>query len=433
MDAAGILAGGEQAGEGGGAILREDDASHHVMRGRDDLDETAREIEAAIGAALDHSPEQATDIGGAEMAHVDPQPAIRRRVAAADFGHHRSADDVARRALQAWIIIVHEAPAVAAEEVTAGAAQTLLEHRPGHPRVGAGEEAGGVELHHLHVAQGQARLQRHGHAVAGFIARGRVIFVHRRAAAGGEQNGARLDEDELAAAHVDHQHARQGIAVAGANERNGAMLFETLDVARPHLLGEPVDDLDAGEVALVDGAVEGLAGEGLLMDRAVGVAIEEAAELALELADTKLRHGDEGPGEILLVEKLAALDRVHEMPLGGIARGQRDVVAALHHASAAAFTEQALDGDGDRKVRRRLLGVKRGEEPSAAGAEDEDVGGEALHHSVAVQFPLPLREREGPVAKRREGEGAGAASSQFGTSPLTPALSRKGRGKRSEG
>ena len=37
-------------------------------------------------------------------------------------------------------------------------------------------------------------------------------------------------------------------------------------LARPHLLGEPVDDLDAGEVALVHGAVEGLAGERLLVD-----------------------------------------------------------------------------------------------------------------------------------------------------------------------
>ena len=53
---------------------------------------------------------------------------------------------------------------------------------------------------------------------------------------------------------------------------------------RPHLLHQPVDDLDAGEVALVDGAVEGLAGERLAVQAAVGIAIEEAADLVFQLA-----------------------------------------------------------------------------------------------------------------------------------------------------
>ena len=63
------------------------------------------------------------------------------------------------------------------------------------------------------------------------------------------------------------------------------MLFEAIDVARPHLLGEAIDDLDAGQIALVHGAVERLAGERFLVDRAVGIAIEETAELVLQLAD----------------------------------------------------------------------------------------------------------------------------------------------------
>ena len=63
------------------------------------------------------------------------------------------------------------------------------------------------------------------------------------------------------------------------------MLLQPVDAARPHLLGEPVHDLDAGEVALVHRAVERLAGERLLVDRAVGIAVEEAAELVLELVD----------------------------------------------------------------------------------------------------------------------------------------------------
>ena len=119
------------------------------------------------------------------------------------------------------------------------------------------------------------------------------------------------------------------------------MILEAPHVAPPHLLHQAVDDLDTGEIALVHRAIEALPGEGLLMNAAVRIAIEEAAELGLELADAPLRAGDEEPGEVLVVQPFAALDRVHEMALDRIARRKRDVVAALHHARAAAFAEQA--------------------------------------------------------------------------------------------
>ena len=62
-------------------------------------------------------------------------------------------------------------------------------------------------------------------------------------------------------------------------------------------------------------AVEGLSGERFLMHAAVGIAVEEAAELVLEFADPHLRVGDERPRQVLIVEPLAALDRIHEMAL----------------------------------------------------------------------------------------------------------------------
>ena len=129
------------------------------------------------------------------------------------------------------------------------------------------------------------------------------------------------------------------------------MLLQPMDAARPHLLGEPVHDLDAGQIALVHGAVERLPGERLLVDRAVGIAVEEAAELVLELVDALDRAGDERPREVLVRQPLAALDRVHEMALDRVAWRQRDVVAALDHPRAAALAEQALDRDGDVRAR----------------------------------------------------------------------------------
>ena len=41
----------------------------------------------------------------------------------------------------------------AVQQIAAGAAQPFLEHRAGHARVRAREQPGGMELHHLHVAQ----------------------------------------------------------------------------------------------------------------------------------------------------------------------------------------------------------------------------------------------------------------------------------------
>ena len=193
-----------------------------------------------------------------------------------------------------------------------------------------------------------------------------------------------LHEDEFARAHVDHQHARDRVAVARLDELHGAVLLEPLDARRPHLLGEAVDDLDAGEVALVHGAVEGLAGEGLLVQRAVGIAVEEAAELVLQLADALDRLRDERPREVLVGQPLAALDRVHEVALDGVAGRERHVVAALHHARAAALAEQALHRDGDRRARApALVRMQRGEQARPARAEDEDVGVEALHAGTA--------------------------------------------------
>ena len=224
---------------------------------------------------------------------------------------------------------------------------------------------------------GSPAAQGHRHAVAGLVARRRVESVHGRAAAGGEQHGLGLDQHVLAVAHVDQQHARDRAAIRRQDEFERAMLFEAIDVARPYLFGQAIDDLDPGQVALVHGAVEGLSGERLLMDGAVGIAVEKAAELVFELVNALDRAGHQRPGEILVRQPFAAFDGVHEVALDRVACGERDVVAALHHARAAAFAEQALDRDGDRQRRIGALGVQGGEQSCAAGAENQNVGADS--------------------------------------------------------
>ena len=139
------------------------------------------------------------------------------------------------------------------------------------------------------------------------------------------------------------------------------MILQAVHVAAPNLFGEAIDNLDAGQVAFVHGAVEGLPGKGLLMHGAVRIAVEEAAELGFQFTNAFRRRAHQKPSEVLVVEPAAALDRVHEMALDRILGRERDIVAALHHAGAAAFSEQAFHRDGDVKIGIGFLGVQRGE------------------------------------------------------------------------
>ena len=222
-----------------------------------------------------------------------------------------------------------------------------------------------MELNHFHVAQRQPESKRHGEPVHGLVARRCVIAVHGRAASRREQHGLRTDEAERAAAHVDQQDTRKR-AVLGRDQRHRAVLFQAPDRPRPNLLHQPVDDLDAGEVAFVHGAVEGLAGEGLAVQRAVGIAVEEASDLVFELAYAFDRGRHQRPGQFLMRQPLAALDGVHEMALDRVAWIERDVIAALHHTGAAAFAEQALGRNRDVEIGIGFQRMERREQPGAA-------------------------------------------------------------------
>jgi hypothetical protein len=113
---------------------------------------------------------------------------------------------------------------------------------------------------------------------------------------------------------------------------------------------------------------ESLPREGFSVQRAVGVAVEEAADLVLELVHALDRLFHQHPGERLVGQPLAALDGVHEMPFHRVAGIERDVVATLNHARAAAFSEQALGGDRHLQRRVGLMCVQGREQAGAAGA-----------------------------------------------------------------
>ena len=290
MHAARIFACDEQTRQIRRAIRPERDTAHHVMRRRHHIDQAGHEIKAAVGAALDHAPEHTAHHRGIEMAHRDIQPAARPDPPRAHFLVHAAAHDVARRALAARIVVVHEALAGAVKQIAADPAQTLLDDSAGDARMRSCHQPGRMKLHHFHVTQRKPGSERHRHAVARLVARRRVKLVHGRPAAGGEQHGLRLHEHEFAAAHVYHQHAGKRITCLVLHELDRAVLLEPVDAARPHLFGKPVDDFDAGQIAFVHGAVERLPRERLLVNRAIGIAVEKATQFVLELVDALHRY-----------------------------------------------------------------------------------------------------------------------------------------------
>src|SRR5262249_25568362 len=122
--------------------------------------------------------------------------------------------------------------------------------------------------------------------------------------------------------------------------------------------------------------------------------------LVFEFGDTLDGFRHQRPGEVLVAEPFAALDRVHEMALDRVAGRQHDIIAALDHPGAAAFAEQTLRCN--RYIKRRIgrLGVQRRNKSSAARAEDQDVG------------PQPFQLHQKVLARKTKATNADAAAAR---------------------
>ena len=256
--------------------------------------------------------------------------------------------------------------------MAARAAQPFFQERAGHERAGD-DEPRRVELHHLHVAERKTRPVPERDPVGGFVSRACDHPVHRGPTAGREERGARSDSQEPPRPDVEEQRARRAPRVV-AHELDGAALLERRD-ARPRLclLGQPVHDLDTGQVSLVDRPVVALAREGLLVDPPLARPVEEAAVAPLELERAARRLGDERPDKLLVVDEAAARERVEQVRLERVGLGEDRVVATLDHAGAAGPPEEPFDDHRHAELRRRVGGVERGAEARAARAEDQDV------------------------------------------------------------
>ncbi len=164
----------------GGKWLPDQDLAWRLVEG---AQERIRELENELGCFFDRNPD------GSLHQKAFAGQSFDRTVHKGDL---TGIEIINRLMEQVWALPIQrleEHRALALIPTADGAAQPFLQNGSGHARFRPGEKAGRVELHHLHIAQGKTRTQRHSQTVAGLIARGRVIEVHGRPATTGQENG----------------------------------------------------------------------------------------------------------------------------------------------------------------------------------------------------------------------------------------------------
>ena len=281
-----------------------------------------------------------------------------------DLGLLGAGDDVARRQLHLGRRVgLHEALALVVDDVGALAAGGLGEEDA------VLVEAGGVELHELHVLQRQARLEHQGHAVAGVGVGVGGDLPGAAVAAGGQQHGAGVEDVQPALADVPgHQPAGD---VVLQQQRQHLELVEEQHVVLQALLVEGVQQHVAGDVLGEAGARRRVAAEGALVDAAV-LGAREGDPHVLELVDGLQRLVDEALDDVLVGQVVAALDGVEHVGfqrvLGHVGQGGGD--AALRPARVRARRVDLADHGGGQAALGHLQG---GAQAGQAGADDDGV------------------------------------------------------------
>ncbi len=290
-------------------------------------------------------------------------------------------------------VAFHETLAVPVQQIAALAAHALGD------QAADTRDAGGMKLPEFHVLQRQAGAQHHAEAIAGVDHGIAAVPEHAPCPAGGEQRGARLDQQRLAGLDAHCRHA-QTIALGVTQQIEREIFVEELGAVLDVLLIQRMQQRMAG-------AVGGGAGAGSLLAAEVLGLTTERALVDLAVVQPRKRqphvfqfiHGRSGFAahefdRILVAQPVAALDRVVHVPFPAVVVdvGQRGGDAALRRHGVRAGGEH-LGDDGDGEIGARQL--QRRTQTRAAAADDERVEAAlvhaAFHTTAASHATLPAR------------------------------------------
>src|SRR3954454_3389491 len=365
---AGDVARGVEALDGRRAVDVGLDAAHDVVLARADEDRLARDVDAGeVLADVDDLAQRLERalLGDDGDVEVDADAAGADAAALVDLGLLGARDHVARGQLHlVGRVLLHEALAVAVEQMGALAAGALGDEEP------VLDQRGRVVLDHLHVHQRRADPVGLRDAVAGADqAVGRRLEALAGAAGGLDH---RLGGEQLHRAVADVPRDRSAaVAVVVLHERGDEPLLVAVDplVVLHELLVEHVQERLTRDVGDVVGAGRGGPAERAGAEPALRVAVErhtamlEPEHLAGGLAAHDLDR-------VLIAQVVRSLHGVERVRLPRVVRVQRGVDAARGRVGVR---PDGVDLGHDGHGRAALGGRQSRPLPGEAGADDEDV------------------------------------------------------------
>ncbi len=335
------------------------------------MDVDPREDAGGLGDAgqplVDHLGPQVLEV------QVDVVVLGAHAAALADLDRHGAAHDIARgEVLRVRSITLHEPLALGVREIAALAARAF-----GDEAAGA-VDAGRMELHELHVLQGQPGAQHHRAAVPGAGVRRGAGEVRAPVAAGRENRRVGAEAVQPSLGHVESHDTAAGAVLHHEIDREE--LDEEGRRAADRLLVEGVQHRMTGAVRRGAGALRDAlaelrrhASEGPLVD-AARLRARERHAIVLELDHRRGRLLAHELDRVLVPEPVGALDRVVHVP-APIVRAhvaERGADAALRGNRVAAGRKEL--GDAGRG-KSRLGEAQRGAQPRAARPDHDDVVG----------------------------------------------------------
>src|SRR5213594_3518471 len=253
------------------------DAPHHVVACRAHLHGALGDVDIRKFLELViHARKLFLHVLGRLVGNIQIGPAVFGTAAFLDLGVNGSCNDVARGKFHALgVVLFHEAFARLVAQDAAFSANCFRDENALH--AGRPDHSRGMELNEFHIHQLRPRFISKGHPVAGVFPRIGSDAPRLPNSAGGDNNRLRFENDEAAVLAPIRKSAGDTAVI---RQEPGARAFHVnVDALLDAAILQRANHFEAGAVAHMAEALEGVPAKSSLKDVATFGAVEERAPL----------------------------------------------------------------------------------------------------------------------------------------------------------